>query len=320
MTSALLFEAKKYASKNLLTVSVRLRLKTNDKKYVKSCVTWKDDCIPKEFDQSHTADCTGLALITGKISGIIGLDIDNVDHWNSVKTSLNMSSDPVTPTQRSQSGGMHMFFKQTPEVDNLKNRSNSITLNGKKLDIDLRTDGGLIIIAPSFMENFPERKYEWIEGGSLEDVELMNMPANLIALIESSSGINKRKANSEASGPAKVTKKETTAGMAKLFLFFQAKFPELKNQLKDTEFDQEHKTILIPTESKTCPFVKHDHNSNHVYILIRNQKEMVKKCHCEEAATSLTSSTVPCKRLIDRNGNLSLVALLKRLQGWKPRS
>jgi len=93
----------------------------------------------------------GIGLATGKRSGVTVLDID-VKHGKNgfITLETNNITLPPTPTQVTPTGGQHKFFKYTPEL------KNSVSM----LDgIDVRNDGGFIVLSPS---KFPDEKtYEW---------------------------------------------------------------------------------------------------------------------------------------------------------------
>jgi hypothetical protein len=74
-----------------------------------------------------------IAAVTGKISGLLVVDIDQVD--------MDISWLPETATIRSGSGGTHLYYAYTPGFSN-KARI--------KENIDIRGDGGYIILPPSF--------------------------------------------------------------------------------------------------------------------------------------------------------------------------
>ena len=96
----------------------------------------------------------GIGVATGKRSGITVLDIDVKGSKNGFITlEANNITLPPTATQVTPSGGQHKFFKYLPDLKN----SVSI-LEG----LDIRNDGGFIVLAPSV---FPDGKaYEWNIG------------------------------------------------------------------------------------------------------------------------------------------------------------
>jgi hypothetical protein len=74
--------------------------------------------------------------------------------------------EPIeTPTCRTQSGGIHWYFKYDPEI------KTSAGFNG--YSIDVRNDNGLIICPPSIGVKGP---YTWMNDKSIENTELMEIP------------------------------------------------------------------------------------------------------------------------------------------------
>lgn len=93
----------------------------------------------------------GIGVATGKRSGITVIDIDVKAGKNGFVTleALNITI-PATATQVTPTGGQHKFFKYTPDLKNSVS-----TIDG----VDVRNDGGFIVLAPSV---FPDgRSYEW---------------------------------------------------------------------------------------------------------------------------------------------------------------
>jgi len=103
-----------------------------------------------------------LALITGMISGIVVLDLDSEEAVDRAKT-LNILNTPLVKSRR----GLHAYFKYPFGVK----IANSVD---KQLATDIRAEGGNIIAPPSV--HFSGHKYEWIEGHSLDDIQLMKLP------------------------------------------------------------------------------------------------------------------------------------------------
>lgn len=102
---------------------------------------------------------SGIALITGKISGITVIDLDT----GSQDTLWGIK----TPTVKTGSGGRHYYFKYT---EKLLQGANST------LKIDIRNDGGYAIMPPSVTT---KGIYEWIR--SLRDTPLADVPEEFIA-------------------------------------------------------------------------------------------------------------------------------------------
>src|ERR1700675_1931388 len=61
----------------------------------------------------------GIAMLTGKSNRLFVIDIDNVQHWeNFLKT--NNKKEPQTVKAISASGGIHLYFKYSDELENIK--------------------------------------------------------------------------------------------------------------------------------------------------------------------------------------------------------
>lgn len=87
----------------------------------------------------------GVAMLTGKINNIIVIDIDNVAHWDTF-LEKHKQNEPDTVKAISGSGGIHLYFVYEEDVSKLKSLDHCF---GKEYDIDIKTNGGCIIIPPS---------------------------------------------------------------------------------------------------------------------------------------------------------------------------
>ncbi len=148
-------------------------------------------CSWKEF-QTHKAteeqllewcnlpDIVGFAVVTGKISGVFVLDIDNDSEFETI-------SLPKTPYAKTGSGGFHYYFLY-PENKELKNTT------GFQKNTDTRGEGGYAILPPSLHDN--GNNYEWIiEPFS---TALADIPSNILNQVESpktKDGLNNENTN-----------------------------------------------------------------------------------------------------------------------------
>ena len=103
---------------------------------------------------------TGVAVITGKISGITVVDLD--------VGSTNPFSDTNTMVTRTGSGGSHYFFKYTDKLSTTSNQT---------LKIDIRNDGGYAILPPS--------KTDKGNYSLLTSYELLDVPSSFLDLYTS---------------------------------------------------------------------------------------------------------------------------------------
>lgn len=96
-----------------------------------------------------------IGIVTGKVSGIIVLDVDGAEGANSLASeSLTI---PDTLTSHTGGGGLHYVF-QYPDGGDGKLRN----FVRKRPGLDFRGDGGIIVAPPSLHPN--GKRYEWVEG------------------------------------------------------------------------------------------------------------------------------------------------------------
>lgn len=108
------------------------------------------------------------AVITGKISGIVVLDIDKKHNRSSKEFQI-----PFTVSALSGNGGEHVFFKYSNIY--IKSRS-AIAGEG----VDVRGDGGYILLDPSINETGGE--YKWLVPFESKD-DLAEMPQWFLELV-----------------------------------------------------------------------------------------------------------------------------------------
>jgi len=110
-----------------------------------------------------------IALITGKVSDVVALDIDKKHNRSSKEFTL-----PPTMCAKSGGGGEHFFFKY-PKTGSVKSGS---AIHGE--GIDCRGDGGYILLAPSVNE--AGGVYEWLIPFESKD-DLAEMPEWFLKLV-----------------------------------------------------------------------------------------------------------------------------------------
>lgn len=89
-----------------------------------------------------------VGVPTGAVSGFWVIDIDmkdGKDGWASFKDNVLGSNEDLTLIQRTASGGFHLLFKWNDESP----MNNGVDIFGPKSGVDVRGDGGYIIVAPS---------------------------------------------------------------------------------------------------------------------------------------------------------------------------
>lgn len=110
-----------------------------------------------------------VGVVTGTVSGIFVLDIDNAD-GRTTAMGRGLSSTVASATG---GGGWHLLYRHPGfEVRNFARR-----LPG----LDLRGDGGFIVVPPSVHPS--GRPYKWLDNHSPDDLPLANAPEWLVELI-----------------------------------------------------------------------------------------------------------------------------------------
>ena len=109
----------------------------------------------------------GIALATGKHTGITVIDFDSEDAL--AEAMKHLPPDFNTPCVRTPRGGEHWWL----QYDERLPQGANIGLKG----LDIRNDGGYIIVPPSPGPN--GQKYEWIGNQKFTKVPLSAVPINL---------------------------------------------------------------------------------------------------------------------------------------------
>jgi hypothetical protein len=91
-----------------------------------------------------------IGVATGQRSGLVVVDLDR--HHDGLRTRQKLAEQglvfPPTVAARTRSGGWH-FFYTTPPTRRVLNTEGQLAGVGKTPGIDVRGDGGFIIVAPS---------------------------------------------------------------------------------------------------------------------------------------------------------------------------
>jgi len=107
-----------------------------------------------------------IGLLTGKVNNILVVDIDK-DGMNIWKKWIKENGDINTPIVKTGgNGGLHYYFKYDKDIKS----SLKIKINNKRIGIDIKSDGGQVVIPPSIVI----KKYKWIK--SLEDYPIIKIP------------------------------------------------------------------------------------------------------------------------------------------------
>jgi hypothetical protein len=109
-----------------------------------------------------------IALVTGNISNLTVVDCDSQQAYDMVQES--MPDGFITPICKSPHG-YHIYFQHTPGLQSKRYTQ----------DVDVKTDGGLIIAPPS--ENGNGLAYKWLPGLSFDKLDPAPMPKPLYSLL-----------------------------------------------------------------------------------------------------------------------------------------
>lgn len=132
---------------------------------------------PQKIASLFNVHHTGIALATGKESGVIVVDIDNKNGVNGFLALENAGVElPDTVSVLTPTGGRHYYFKFIP---NLKNSAGVL---GSGSGVDIRTDGGLVILPPSMHPI--GGTYEWMSDQSPWEIEIAEFPQELLRIIQ----------------------------------------------------------------------------------------------------------------------------------------
>lgn len=130
------------------------------------------DGAPCDFDfvvrRLHEVPEPGLAVVCGLAGGVDVLDVEVEGLW-----ALEGLELPSTPTSRSQSGGLHFYFRAG------QLRLTTWTVDGSRLG-DIRGRGGLVTIPPSRGLN---GEYSWLPGLAPWEVAFADPPRWLVEYV-----------------------------------------------------------------------------------------------------------------------------------------
>lgn len=160
MKKTMLEYAELYFSKGFSLIPVKLKQK-------RPAIRWKKyqlrkpthDELKKWFGHKRGY---GIGIVTGNISGTCILDFDSLEAYHEAKRK----GLPETPTVKT-SKGRHLYLKYPDGISNLQNR---VDISG----FDIRGDGGYVVAPPSVHPS--GFRYEWVEGKSLNDLPLAELP------------------------------------------------------------------------------------------------------------------------------------------------
>lgn len=156
--------ALKLAAKGLHVFPLRPGMKTPDCQH--GCLDATRD--PEQIRTLFRKADANIGLATGEKSGLIVLDFDTKGGKRGLDTHrmIDDTFGVQTLTSRTPSGGFHQFFKHRSGLKNAVER-----LPG----VDIRTDGGYVVIPPSIVDGV---RYRWTEI-----VPPAEMPAGLFEML-----------------------------------------------------------------------------------------------------------------------------------------
>lgn len=114
--------------------------------------------LEKTPDKLFVFENSNFGIRTGQVSGITILDIDvknnGIDAWQKISS---VYPDIYTPTVRTSSGGLHIYFKYNKQLHSFS----QFTLKGNKIGWDLLNNDRQAVVPPS-INAITKKKYEWV--------------------------------------------------------------------------------------------------------------------------------------------------------------
>ncbi len=173
MSKEMLEWALKYAEMGLSVIPV-----SQDKKPI---IPWepyqKKKASKKEIEDWFTKyPNANIGIVTGKVSGIAVIDIDDPDLKNKELDAIEMlASPPIVTTPR---GGKHQWFA----YPNTEVRNRTALFN----KVDFRGEGGYVVAPPS--SNGNKKQYVW--KTDIFNTDLPMLPNNIINILKAPPSIN----------------------------------------------------------------------------------------------------------------------------------
>ena len=148
----------------------------------------------------------GIILVQGRTAGTFVLDVDQKpgQMGADILHDLQMQHGdlPHTPTARTGGGGLHYYFKHPGGPVK--------TCAGLWPNIDVRGDGGYVVAPPSLHPS--GRRYTWLTGCSLSDVEVAEAPAWLLDKITGRREVPGAAVSPACSNPVRLPGERVTDG------------------------------------------------------------------------------------------------------------
>lgn len=116
-------------------------------------------------------------LLTGKKSGVVAVDVDG-EYGRKKYREMIDHEGLSTWVATTPSGGRHYFFKYDKRMDTIPT---TIAKGVGHNELRFQSSGQYIVISPSFVGS---NYYKWVEGKSPMDIELSEMPEELLEMLE----------------------------------------------------------------------------------------------------------------------------------------
>ncbi|MGM0411566.1 MAG: bifunctional DNA primase/polymerase, partial [Bacillota bacterium] len=145
--------------------------------------------MPLEEIEEYFGKNSNIAIVTGKISNIIVLDIDPRNGGDDTIKDLPI---PDTVTAETGGGGLHFYFKYPEGFDKISPFNDTKEYPG----VDLKADGGYIVGEPSLHPS--GERYKFVEGKCFGEIELAEAPEWLIKFIRKRQSGNGKKNKSNS--------------------------------------------------------------------------------------------------------------------------
>ncbi len=157
-----------YAAKGIRVFPLQPNSKLPVPKWPWKKIATTDPAVINDWWSLYPTANIGLAV--GEGSGINVLDIDVKNGQDGTRSYQAITQERYPgAVQKTPSGGVHLLFQYTPGLINFTRKG---TLGG----LDMRTNGGYIVAAPSVVDGGP---YHWTQDGDIPD-----MPGALLVACE----------------------------------------------------------------------------------------------------------------------------------------
>jgi len=169
---SVLAAAKYYGKLGFSTIPVNM-IRHGQKVRKPAIVRWEpyQEKLPTEEELKRFFDNGAhIAIITGKLSNLLVLDIDSEETHNEIEHLL-----PPTVTVLTPGGGWHYYFRYTDEFYTIARID--------KAGLDIRAEGGYVVAPPS---TYPEgAPYKFADERGFSDIKIAVLPEKLKEYIKS---------------------------------------------------------------------------------------------------------------------------------------